>query len=133
MEETQKVAIRLNLVGKTFVGAVCRGSYLELSLDSSTLTIGSAWRLTCSGELVLGSDSAEEVIDSLPKFVLNKVIVRSEVNSKFNDLTVDLGGELMLETFANSECYESWTLSCESGEMLISGPGRLWSHFPQIE
>ncbi len=103
------------------------GNYLQLTFESFTLVISSAWRLLDKKEISIGSDSEEETLTKLPKILLQKTIQKIDVSGEFNDLRLILDGEIILETFGNSEKYEHWNVSVVSGEMFISGPSNLWS------
>jgi hypothetical protein len=46
-----------------------------------------------------------------------------------HDLRVEFDQGMILETFADSEQYEHWHVGGGPDEMIIAGPGKLWSSF----
>ena len=97
------------------------------------LTILSAWRVSQADEIVVASSDPgvvhmgvrEKLVTYLQGQEVREVIVRGP----FNDLSLRLSNDTVLETFADSELYEHWNLVGGADDMIIAGPGRLWSTF----
>lgn len=102
-----------------------RGSFLQILLGSHSLIIGAAWRFVKDGDIVMGSGSADEVLEQLPELLIGRTVQSVSVNGPFHDLHLEFEDGSTLEVFADSELYEHWNL----GLSVIAGPGNLWSSF----
>ncbi len=122
---------RLNtlLIGLKCGGVENRGNYLQLVLGSRRLIVGAAWRVVHDDDIIIGSASEEEVLEKLPHILIGQQIVGVTVSGAFNDLQLRFTQGILLEVFADSEKYEHWNVVGGPNEMIIAGPGRLWSSF----
>jgi hypothetical protein len=97
------------------------------------LTILSAWRAIQAGEIVVARDSPKGVPtgvrEKLVSFLQGQEVREITVRGPFNDLSLRFSDDLVLETFADSALYEHWNVGGGADDMIIAGPGRLWSTF----
>jgi hypothetical protein len=117
------------------LGAACDGmdnmkNYLQIRIGDRQLIVATAWRVSRSGVLFVGSDSREAELATLPALLTGLAVTAVEITAPFSDLKLLFGADTALELFADSERYESWQVVSPDGEMIIAGPGASWSWFP---
>ena len=98
--------------------ASAEGGFLQ---DTCHLAVGSAWRLKCTNWLV-GNTSAADFTQSKLHLLLGKRVTDVDVTGDLSDLRVCFEGGLELETFADSNEYENWTLSGGAIRYLFPAP-----------
>lgn len=106
-----------------------KGGFLQIDFSKCHLSVGCAWRIITNKNLIGSASKPEEAEEYLKKLLEGIVIKDVTLNGEFNDLYIEFENDLTLETFADSNNYEHWTLSGLNTEMIISGPGNLWSAF----
>jgi hypothetical protein len=121
----------------SLIGAVCLnveyiggdGGLPNINFGSRGLLIESAWRVVENGEIIAGTASKAIVRRELTQILQGQTIQEVTVQGHFNDLCLRFESGILLETFAYSDSYEHWNLVGEGPDMIISGPGNLWSEF----
>ncbi len=128
----------INLVKLALIGDKCGrvenlGSYLQVYFEKSLLIIQTDWQLSEQGRLILATTSDENLLDTISNILSGKVINDITITGIYHDLVIEFNESLRLETNAikDSAEFEHWQLSLltEANELLISGPGSLWSFF----
>ncbi|HET9496409.1 MAG TPA: hypothetical protein VFR15_19445 [Chloroflexia bacterium] len=114
------------------IGAVCTeveytGSLPFIRFGSIGLWIACAWRIVNDGEIVAGSDPGDNVKEEVRNLLVGQQLSSVEVTGDFNDLFLRFADGITLETFADNGEYERWHVSAGPGNMIVAGPGRLWS------
>ena len=104
---------------------------IQVVFGKHRLIVWCAWRLSDQGEIVVSSESEGVVQSKIEGLLVGSVVRKVHVRGEFHELRVGFTNDRVLEAFADSEKYENWNLVTGSGEMIIAGPGRLWSWFPQ--
>ena len=123
-----------NRLKKLLVGSLCvdmdnRGDYLQILLGSRWLIVESAWRVVHDRDIIVGSVSEDAVLEKLPDILVGQTVRSVVTHGEFNDLRLEFNNGAVLEAFADSERFEHWKLAGGPEEMIIAGPGRLWSEF----
>ncbi len=121
--------LRNLLVGSSCTGMDNLGSYLQITLGPRVLVVGAPWRLVRDGEMLVGSGCPDPRLAELPALLHGPSIQTVEVRGPFNDLRVAFANGMVLEVFPNSTHYENWLVAGGPQEMIIAGPGALWSQF----
>jgi hypothetical protein len=121
----------LAIARRLLLGA-CKGvetyPWFALVFPTGRLTVFSAWRLSVDDRLVAASrepESAAALAETLAATNLEWLAVKGP----FNDLVARFGTNMALETFGDSWRYEHWQVAGTNGEMVIAGPGLVWSVF----
>lgn len=127
-------SVTIGRLKELFTGSACTGienigNYLQLLLGPRRLIVESAWRILHDGELAVGSASDEPAFEKLHRILVGNTVESAELHGDLNDLRLEFRGGTILETFADSEQYEHWKLIGGPEEMIIAGPGNLWSSF----
>jgi hypothetical protein len=99
-----------------------------LFLNSGGFDIYTCWHAIQSGEILAGSNSQERAKVTLANLLIGQALRDISVDKDYNDLELTFTNSVVLRTFADSAEYEHWQFS-EGSDMIISGPGRLWSRF----
>lgn len=129
MDELTIKKLRGFLEGATCIEMENLGSYLQLSFGSFKLIVGATWKLSERDEVIISSDSDEATLEKFPNTLLNRTVQNATVYGDFNDLILMFDKEIMLEVSGDSESYEHWNVLVNTQEMIIAGPGKLWSSF----
>jgi len=103
-----------------------QNGHLLLEFGHPRLLLQSSWRFIKGGDIVVGSCSID--FSSIPDLADCLVDSISIVND-FHDLRIVFDNGSVFETFADSEEFEHWSFHLSETEMLIAGPGKLWSSF----
>ena len=116
------------------VGSVCtdvslEAGYLTILFGTHGLTIGSAWRLIQGEGIRVGSDSDTTFQAQLSALLIGQRVHQVALVSDCHDLRIEFDQGMILETFADSEQYEHWHVGGGPDEMIVAGPGKLWSSF----
>ena len=116
------------------VGSVCtevslETGYLTILFGTHGLTIGCAWRLIQGEGICVGSNSDATLQAQYPVLLTGQRVRQVALVSDCNDLRAEFDQGMMLETFADSNQYEHWHVGGGPDEMIIAGPGKLWSSF----
>ena len=116
------------------VGSVCtevslEAGYFIILFGTHGLTIGCAWRLIQGEGICVGSNSDATLQAQFSTVLIGQQVRRVELVSDCHDLRVEFDQGMILETFADSEQYEHWHVGGGPDEMIIAGPGKLWSSF----
>lgn len=127
-------AVTVDRLKEIFTGSVCTGvenlnGYLQLTFGSRRLIVECAWRIIHNRELAVSSGSDGPTVDRLYTLLHGNVVKSAEVGGDFSDLRLEFSDSTVLETFADSEEYEHWKVVGGPDDMIIAGPGRLWSAF----
>ena len=117
------------LIGSSCVKMENMGNYLQIVFGARQLIVESAWRIIQDSEIVVGSASEESLLAKLPHVLVGRIVQSVEVHDSFHDLCLRFDRDTRLEIFADSAEYEHWKLVGGPQEMIIAGPGRLWSSF----
>lgn len=120
------------LVGEMCESLECQAGYLGVRLEDRGLWVGSAWRVLHDGRLVAGSDSQEAAKAGLVELLVGQRIKSVALRGSLNDLMIEFGNGVRVETFANAEEYEHWHMAGGPDEMIIAGPGTSWSAFQEV-
>lgn len=120
-------------IKKLLENSVClainnEGGFLQISFATCHLSIGCAWRIS-QKDTMIGSGTKAENANSSMLQLKNSTVTNIFVNGEFNNLDVQFSNDIRLETFADSSEYEHWVLATGGAEMIVSGPGKLWSGF----
>lgn len=110
-------------------GVELSSGILQVIFEDRRLVVQSAWRLISNAEIAIASDSEEDKTGIASVLLSNQSVVTASVGTLFNDLKINFGDEVILETFADSEKYENWYFAGGPQEMIVAGPGKLWSCF----
>jgi hypothetical protein len=129
MDEESKTRLSRLLVGLECVDVEQSGNFIQLVFRERRLIIGCAWRVSRDSEILVGSDSEDDLVDSLPQYLRGQCVDHVSVRGEFHDLRVEFMNHLILEAFADSEKYENWQLVGGANDMIIAGPSGLWSEF----
>lgn len=126
--------ITLQLLEKLIRANACNGveissGVLQIVFGSSRLIVQSSWRIVSDSEIVVASDSDMEQSEDIAMLLHNLSVDRVSVSTLFNDLELYFGSKALLQTFADSEKYEHWYFTSGPQEMIVAGPGKLWSLF----
>lgn len=117
----------------TCSGAELSSGILQVIFGNRRLVVQSSWRLVSNSDIVVASDSdaeqSETVVALLDKLIVDRVLLASP----FNDLEIHFAGGAFLQTFADSEKHEHWYFTGGPQEMIVAGPGKLWSSFKPLE
>jgi hypothetical protein len=108
--------------------ASSNGGFLQVELESGNLSVGSSWRMW-SQDWIIGSSTKQETVSATISAIFGFRIVSVHMVGEFHDLCIKFENEVVLETFADSGEFESWTLSFGFEKTYVAGPGRLWSGF----
>jgi uncharacterized protein DUF6188 len=116
------------------VGSVCtevslEGGYLIILFGTHGLTIGCAWRLMQGEGICVGSNSDATLQAQFSALLMDRRVRQVALVNDCHDLRVEFDRGMILETFADSEQYEHWHVGGGPDEMIIAGPGKLWSSF----
>ncbi len=116
------------------VGSVCtevglEAGYLTILFGTHGLTIGCAWRLIQGEGLCVGSNSDSTLQAQCSPLLIGRRVRQVALVNDCHDLRVEFDQGMILETFADSEQYEHWHVGGGPDEMIIAGPGKLWSSF----
>ena len=120
--------LKTQLIGDSCTGAKGHEGSLQVQFGSRSLILQSSWRLIERGEIWLGSGSVE--LQTISRLV-DRVVYSISVVNDFNDLQIKFEDESALESFADAEEFEHWSFHASKSEILIAGPGKLWSSFLQ--
>lgn len=108
-------------------------SFLSLWFGDKGIHILSAWRLVYNGELIYGSDVDSNIQHTeYYKALAHQKITDFTIRPPFHDLTLTFDNGMYLETFADSQDYESWNFAGKGDplmQLIVGGPGNLWSGF----
>jgi hypothetical protein len=116
------------LVDSACIGMENSGDYLQLLFDGRRLIIESAWRLMQGGQIMIGSSSEDTALERLPKMIVGHKVTSVSVHGPLHDLKIEFDN-FVIEVFADSAIYEHWKLIGGAQEMIVAGPGSLWSSF----
>ena len=116
------------------VGSVCtevglEAGYLTILFGTHGLTIGCAWRLIQGEGICVGSNSDSTLQAQFAALLIGRRVRQVALVNDCHDLRVEFDQGIILETFADSEQYEHWYVGGGPDEMIIAGPGKLWSSF----
>ncbi len=117
---------RTLLVGAKCTRVELQDSFLAFQIGGVRLTVHSSWRITNAYGITFGSGLIQT--ESTPSLV-GTSLTSFRVTNEYNDLAIGFEDASVLETFADAVDYESWSIHIESSEMLVAGPGKLWSSF----
>ena len=116
------------------VGSVCtevslEAGYLTIVFGTRGLTIGCAWRLIQGEGICVGSNSDATLQAQFAALLIGRRVRQVALVNDCHDLRVEFDQGMILETFADSAQYEHWHVGGGPDEMIIAGPGKLWSSF----
>jgi len=116
------------------VGSVCtevslEGGYLTILFGTHGLTIGCTWRLIQGEGICVGSNSDATLQAQFAALLIGRRVCQIALVNDCHDLRIEFDQGMILETFADSEQYEHWHVGGGPDEMIIAGPGKLWSSF----
>lgn len=124
----------LEKLASLLTGATCTRVEFHAGLPnfifgSRGLFIWSAWRVVRRGEIIAGSDSGDSTKSKAADVLVGQSARNVSVNGVFHDLRIQFADGVTLETFANMDGREHWQVSGGPDDMLVAGPGQLWSLF----
>ena len=119
---------------RLLVGSVCtevslETGYLIILFGTHGLTIGCAWRLIQGEGIRVGSNSDATLQAQSAALLIGRRVCQVALVNDCHDLRIEFDQGMILETFADSEQYEHWHVGGGPDEMIIAGPGKLWSSF----
>lgn len=123
---------------KLLIGNKCRkfvfkGSAIIISLEKRTLTILSKLRISDSNRIILTNFEVSNLDETRNKeftsLFKGKIISNVTVSGRCHDICLDFENDITIDTFSDSNKYESWQLVGGPQEMIIAGPGTSWSEF----
>jgi hypothetical protein len=119
------------LLGTSCAEVTVLSGTLTCEFTPFTLSIESTWRVVGS-DLVLGSGSDMDGLqERLRSTLVGSVVVSASATGNLNDLVVETNSGLRIESFADSDVYESWRMAGPMGDLLVAGPGSSWSLFEE--
>jgi len=110
-------------------GAELSSGILQVIFGDKRLVVQSSWRLVNDSDIVVASDSDTEQFDAVVMLLHKQTVELVLITAPFNDLQIGFGCGVLLQTFADSEKYEHWYFAGGPQEMIVAGPGQLWSSF----
>lgn len=129
MDEATVKRLASLLVKENCTGLQYHGGLPLFLFDSRGLFIWSAWRVVSEMEIVAGHDSSDSVKEGLIEVITGQSVEAVSVQGTFHDLNLRFSNGTSLETFADAENYEHWYVAEGPNQMIVAGPGNLWSSF----
>jgi hypothetical protein len=128
MDEATADTLATHLTGLCVESVDSNGGHLQIAFQRGNLSVLSTWRFS-RPDWVVGNSSAEDILLTRLQRLINATVVQVDVVGELNDLSIRLGNDYHLETFANSGEYENWSISFSFETTYVGGSGRSWSAF----
>jgi hypothetical protein len=121
--------------GERFLRGPCRSVQLypltTLRFDSGALFVDSAWRVLREGAVVASSDANQE---RLASSLVGASLKSLASKRRYHDLVLVFDNDAVLETSDTTDEFEYWRIvGTEPDELIVGGPGELWSSFIREE
>ena len=100
---------------------------LGVGFDGRGFYLGCCWRVV-GDDGVLGSH-AEFKEAELRAALVGLRVTSLEVQGPVHDLRLRFGEGVSVDAFASSKDLDHWHMAGGPDEMIVAGPGRLWSSF----
>ena len=96
--------------------------------EAGGFDIYTCWRVIHDGQIVAGSASRVGEKATATDLMVGQSLTTIHVSGDYNELHLMFANDVQLETFSDSSEFEHWQYSSGSN-MIIAGPGKLWSGF----
>lgn len=122
MTELRDLLVNLKCTKLTFPNNL---PYFEF--ETYHLHISSAWRVIYEGQMLAGNDSDDSKKFKLTELLTGQRVKDVSVRGHFHDLCIEFDIGAIIETFADSEAFESWYINGPPPfRMIVAGPGTSW-------